>query len=241
MANNSRIEWTEATWNPVTGCTKVSPGCKNCYAEIMAKRLKAMGSPRYADGFKVTLHPDLLDRPASWKKPKQIFVNSMSDLFHKDVPTDFILQVFEAMCAAPQHTYQILTKRPERLAELQSVLPIRPFIWLGVSVEGADYKHRIDHLLSVKSAIRFLSLEPLLDDLGPLPLSGIHWVIVGGESGPKSRPIKKEWVQNIQRQCSRQDVAFFFKQWGGKNKKKAGRQLNGQIYNEYPSFALAAE
>lgn len=241
MADNSRIEWTEATWNPVTGCAKISPGCKHCYAEVMAKRLRAMGSPRYADGFNVTLHPDLLDRPASWKKPKQIFVNSMSDLFHEDVPTEFIIQVFEAMTAAPQHTYQVLTKRPGRLAELQGVLPIRPFIWLGASVENADYKHRIDLLRLVKSAIRFLSLEPLLDDLGSLNLEGIHWVIVGGESGPKSRPIKKEWVQNIQRQCRRQDVAFFFKQWGGRNKKKTGRLLDGEVYNEYPTAPLAAE
>ena len=237
MAANSRIEWTEATWNPVTGCTKVSPGCKYCYAEVMAKRLRAMGSARYANGFKMTLQPDLLKLPASWKRPRLIFVNSMSDLFHQDVPTGYIINVFQAMCGSPQHTYQVLTKRPERLLELHHILPMRPFIWLGTSIENADYKHRIETLRAVETPVRFLSLEPLLGDLGKLNFEGIHWVIVGGESGPRARPMRKTWVRNIRRECRRQGVRFFFKQWGGRNKKKSGRVLDGRTYDEYPKVA----
>ena len=233
------FEWTDATWNPVTGCTKISPGCKHCYAERMAGRLHAMGNPRYRDGFKVTLHPDLLDAPARWKRPKMIFVNSMSYLFHPDVPGAYIADVFDAMTRAPQHTYQVLTKRPERMLELSAKLPMRPNIWLGTSVESADYKSRIDTLRRVKTPVRFLSLEPLLGDLGTLDLTGIHWVIAGGESGPKARPMKKEWVLDIRRQCNRHGAAFFFKQWGGRNKKKSGRVLDGRTYDAFPAMAAA--
>lgn len=234
MAGASKIEWTDATWNPVTGCTKISPGCKNCYAERLAKRLQAMGNPRYENRFTVTLHPDLLDQPSRWKRPKMIFVNSMSDLFHESIPDDYILEVFRRMHKAPQHTYQVLTKRPERMLELSGRLPRANNIWLGTSVENADYKSRIGKLRKVQTFVRFLSLEPLLGDLGTLRLGGIHWVIVGGESGPRARPIEGEWVRSIRRQCRDQGVAFFFKQWGGKNKKRSGRTLDGRTYDEFP-------
>ena len=230
----SKIEWTESTWNPVTGCTKISSGCLNCYAERMARRLKAMGQPNYRNGFKTTCHRHTLDMPLRWKKSQMIFVNSMSDLFHKDVPDDFILDIFSTMQQAQQHQYQILTKRAERLAELSPELSWLENIWMGVTVEAADYKYRIDYLRYTGASIKFLSLEPLLDDLGELNLDGIDWVIVGGESGPGARPIEISWVRNIREQCLTQKVPFFFKQWGGKNKKKAGRLLDGKTWDEMP-------
>lgn len=230
----SSIEWTDATWNPLTGCDKISPGCKHCYAERMAKRLKAMGVPNYRNGFKLTLHEHALDIPRGWKTPRTVFVNSMSDLFHKDVPFEFIEKVFRVMSETPQHRYQVLTKRADVLAKLAKQLTWPPNVWMGVSVENLKYTPRIDYLRTVPAAIRFLSLEPLLGPLPELNLDGIHWVIVGGESGPKSRPMKAEWARDIRDQCQRAGVAFFFKQWGGTNKKKAGRELDGRTWNEMP-------
>ena len=234
MANGSSIEWTESTWNPVTGCTKISPGCKHCYAERMAERLQAMGQPNYANGFGLTLQDHALDLPLRWKKPQRIFVNSMSDLFHKDVPVEFVLRVFDVMNRADWHEYQILTKRSERLVELDIVLPWRANIWMGVSVENADYTMRIDHLRQTHANIKFLSLEPLLGPLPGLNLAGIDWVIVGGESGPSARPMDEAWVIDIRNQCRRAHVPFFFKQWGGVNKKRTGRQLRGRTYDAMP-------
>ena len=236
MATKSRIEWTESTWNPVTGCTKISPGCKNCYAERMSKRLKAMGSPNYADGFKLTLHEHVLELPLTWKKPQTIFVNSMSDLFHKNVHASFIHQVFDIMERAHWHQFQILTKRAARLAQIAPFLKWSDNIWMGVTVESSDYINRIDFLRTVPAAFRFLSLEPLLGPLSNLDLSNIDWVIVGGESGPGARPMDKSWVLDIQRQCRKEQVPFFFKQWGVFNKKRAGRLLNGRIYSEIPEL-----
>jgi protein gp37 len=234
MRQKSHIEWTEATWNPVTGCSKVSAGCKNCYAERMAKRLKAMGSARYENGFAVTLHEDLLDAPKQWKSPRIIFVNSMSDLFHDDVPLDFIRRAFETMSACPQHTFQILTKRSGRLAEIAREMEWAPNIWMGVSVENRAAVSRIRDLQTVPAAVRFLSLEPLISSVGRLPLTGIDWAIVGGESGPGARPIAKDWVLNILRQCRKAGTAFFFKQWGGVRKHLTGRKLIGRSYDEMP-------
>ena len=234
MANISRIEWTEATWNPVTGCTKISPGCKFCYAERLSERLHAMGVENYRDGFKVTLHEHMLGRPLEWKKPRLIFVNSMSDLFHEDVPLVFIQKVFGIMRSAYWHTFQVLTKRAERLAELSPLIDWPANVWQGVSVENEKYAHRIDLLRSTGAVVKFLSLEPLLGPLNQLDLSGIDWVIVGGESGPKARPMRKEWATGIRDQCQAQDVPFFFKQWGGKNKKQAGRELDGRTYDAMP-------
>lgn len=233
MADSS-IEWTEKTWNPVTGCTKISPGCKFCYAEIMAKRLQAMGVDSYSNGFKVTLQPHMLKYPLHWKKSSLIFVNSMSDLFHKDVPDDYILKVFDVMDRAFWHHFQILTKRPERVLEMNAVLPWADNIWMGTSVENADYMDRIGLLSQTSAHVKFLSLEPLLGALPNLPLDEIDWVIVGGESGPKSRPMEEAWVQDIRKQCRKAEVPFFFKQWGGKNMKKAGRTLNGRTYDAMP-------
>lgn len=231
---SSSIEWTEETWNPVTGCNKVSPGCKFCYAERMAHRLQAMGMQSYKDAFKVTLHPDRLGIPYKWKTPKVCFVNSMSDMFHKDVPLEYIQKCFTVMHDTQRHVYQILTKRSERLAELQSELVWSPNIWMGVSVENENYMYRIDDLRKVDAAVRFLSLEPLLGPLPNLDLSGIHWVIVGGESGPGARPMSPEWVDQIHQQCVEQEVPFFFKQWGGVRKDKTGRLLHGRTYDEMP-------
>jgi protein gp37 len=240
MPTRSSIEWTEMTWNPVTGCTKVSQGCKHCYAERMAKRLTAMGSGRYRNGFKVTLHPDLLDVPRTWRQPRVVFVNSMSDLFHEDIPLDYIQRVFATMRDCPQHTFQVLTKRSDRLAELASHLPWPKNVWMGVSVEDARVISRIRDLSSTPAAVRFLSLEPLIGPLHELPLSGIHWVIVGGESGPRARPMRKEWVDSIYRQCRDARVPFFFKQWGGVRKDLTGRELHGRTFNEMPSILQAA-
>ena len=234
MSNQSSIEWTDVTWNPVTGCSKVSPGCKNCYAERSAMRLKAMGSPRYKNEFEVTLHYDKLTLPLRWRRPKKIFVNSMSDLFHEEVPDEFIFQMFEVMKKADWHLFQILTKRADRLEEMAPYLPWPKNVWQGVSVENAEYIERVDSLIKVPSAIRFISVEPLLGPIPKLPLKDISWVIVGGESGPGARPMLKDWVISIRDQCQRNHVPFFFKQWGGVNKKKAGRLLDGDTYNEFP-------
>lgn len=230
----SKIEWTESTWNPVTGCTKVSPGCKHCYAERMAKRLKAMGQANYANGFELTLQEHMLERPLTWKKPQQIFVNSMSDLFHKDVPLEYILRVFDVMKRASWHQFQVLTKRSQRLMELSDELEWPDNVWMGVSVETTDYLYRIDHLRATGAKIKFLSLEPLLGPLPDMNLTNIDWAIVGGESGPGARPIKKKWVIDIRDQCFLANVPFFFKQWGGVQKKKNGRELDGQFYDELP-------
>ncbi len=236
MATNSHIEWTDATWNPVTGCTKISPGCKHCYAERLANRLQVMGQNNYRNGFEVTLQPQMLDRPLKWGRSKRIFVNSMSDLFHKDVPLDYILRVFDVMRLADWHQYQILTKRAERLEQLNRYLPWAPQIWMGVSVENADYVERIDHLRRTGAHIKFLSLEPLLGPLPSLNLQGIDWAIVGGESGPGARPIDPAWVTDIRDQCVRAGVGFFFKQWGGVNKKRTGRTLEGRTWDEMPKL-----
>jgi protein gp37 len=235
MADRSKIEWTEATWNPVTGCSKVSAGCKNCYAERMAARLQAMGSARYRNGFRVTLHPDLLDLPRRWREPRLVFVNSMSDLFHEQVPKEFIQRVFATMRDCPQHTFQILTKRSARLREIAPNLDCPPNVWMGVSVEDARVVERIADLQAVPAAVRFLSCEPLIGPLDNLPLTGIHWVIVGGESGPGARPMRIEWIRSILGQCRRAKVPFFFKQWGGVRKDLTGRELNGRTYDEMPS------
>lgn len=234
----SAIEWTESTWNPVTGCDKVSPGCKHCYAEVMARRLKGMGQVNYANGFELTLQPQMLERPLAWRKPQMVFVNSMSDLFHREVPLSYIRQVFEVMRRASWHTFQVLTKRADRLEELACRLRWPDNVWMGVSVERADYAFRIDHLRNAPAAVRFLSLEPLLGPLPRLNLDGISWVIVGGESGPQARPMREEWALEILKQCRNARVPFFFKQWGGRNKKAAGRLLRGMAFNEMPSRSL---
>jgi len=234
MVIDSGIEWTDSTWNPLTGCNKVSPGCKHCYAERMAKRLQGMRHPHYTNGFRLTLHPDALSIPLTWKRPRRIFVNSMSDLFHKDVPLEFIPQVFDTMNSARWHQFQILTKRADRLQQLDAVLPWSENIWMGTSVETKAYVSRIDHLRITSAYIKFLSLEPLLGPLSDLDLKGIDWVIVGGESGPKARPIRAEWVRDIRDQCNRQGVPFFFKQWGGVRKKETGRELDGRTWDEMP-------
>lgn len=234
MAGRTKIEWTQRVWNPVTGCSKVSPGCKNCYAERFARRLKNMGNPRYRNGFAVTIHPDLLELPFLWKEPALIFVNSMSDLFHEKVPEEFIRAVFQTMEQAHWHIFQVLTKRAERLWQIAPTLPWPPNVWVGVSVETDRYYCRIHYLQKVPAHIRFVSAEPLLGPLENLPLQGIHWVIVGGESGPRARPFKKEWVLSIRDQCRSAGVPFFFKQWGGTQKWRNGRMLDGQEYNEMP-------
>lgn len=230
----SKIEWTESTWNPVTGCTKISLGCKNCYAERMAKRLKMMGQPNYVNGFQVTLHEHVLEYPLGRKKPQTIFVNSMSDLFHEQVPDSFIFRIFDIMKQAYWHQFQILTKRSTRLKKIAPNLDWPQNAWIGVSVENEATKFRIDDLRWVPASIRFLSLEPLLGPLGYLELCNIDWVIVGGESGPGARSMKKEWVIQIKEQCTEQNVPFFFKQWGGINKKKTGRLLDGRTWDEMP-------
>jgi protein gp37 len=233
----TKIEWTESTWNPVTGCSKISDGCRNCYAERMAKRLRMMGQPNYANGFKVTLHDHVLEYPLAWKKPRTIFVNSMSDLFHEEIPDCFIDRVFQVMRRAHWHQFQVLTKRSARLKALAPRLFWPRNVWIGVSVENAENDFRVNDLRGVPAAIRFLSLEPLLGPLPALDLSNIDWVIVGGESGPGARIMKKEWVREIRDQCREQNVPFFFKQWGGVNKKKAGRLLEGRNWSEMPIYS----
>jgi protein gp37 len=237
MAKSS-IEWTEMTWNPTTGCTKISQGCKFCYAEIMSRRLKAMGVEKYKDNFEVRTHLSALNEPYTWKKSKVVFVNSMSDLFHKDIPLEFIQKVFKVMNENPQHVFQVLTKRAERLLELHTELKWSHNIWMGVSVEDSENVHRIDFLRKINSRVKFLSLEPLIGSIPNMDLSGIDWAIVGGESGHNPRPMDADWVLDIQEQCKKADVAFFFKQWGGKNKKKNGRILNGRTYDEMPEIEL---
>lgn len=240
MASDSAIEWTNSTWNPVTGCTKVSPGCKHCYAERMANRLKEMGVIKYQDGFSPTIHPDTLNIPLKWKKPQVIFVNSMSDLFMDEIPEEFIVSVFDVMKRSHWHTFQVLTKRSERLMDLSPKLPWPENIWMGVSVENADYIFRIDHLRRSGARTKFLSIEPLLGPIPDMDLTDIDWVIVGGESGPGARPMKEEWVLEILEQCQKAEVPFFFKQWGGENKKKAGRSLLGQTWDEMPKLLSAS-
>jgi protein gp37 len=235
MATNSPIEWTDATWNPVTGCDKISPGCKNCYAERLARRLQAMGNRNYRNGFEVTLQPHMLQHPLRWRVQKRIFVNSMSDLFHDEVPLEYIQRAFRVMNQADWHQYQILTKRAERLEELSERLTWAPHIWMGVSVESEKYLSRVDHLRRTKAHIKFLSIEPLLAPLGKINLRGIDWVIVGGESGPGARPMQADWVTAIRDQCVKAGVAFFFKQWGGVQKSKTGRTLDGRTWDEMPA------
>lgn len=235
MATKSGIEWTGYTWNPVTGCDKVSPGCKNCYADRMAKRLKAMDVEKYRSGFELAIHNDIVEEPLTWKKSRLVFVNSMSDLFHEEIPFHFIQRVFDVMRRADRHTFQILTKRSERLEELSSLLDWPSNVWMGVSVENDSYVYRVDHLKKTAAKIKFLSLEPLLGPLPSLYIQGIDWIIVGGESGPKARPIEEEWVVSIRDQCVKHGVPFFFKQWGGKRKKTNGRLLQGQTWSEMPT------
>lgn len=230
----SAIEWTDSTWNPVTGCDKISPGCKFCYAERLAGRLRAMGQKNYANGFNLTLQPHMLELPLKWKKPQTIFVNSMSDLFHADIPTEYILSVFDVMKRAHRHRFQVLTKRADRLEELDGVIDWPENIWMGVSVETEAYTFRIDHLRRTRAKTKFLSLEPLIGPLGGLDLSLIDWVIVGGESGPGARPMDPAWVIDIRDQCRSANTPFFFKQWGGVNKKRAGRVLEGRTWDEMP-------
>lgn len=237
MAQTS-IEWTEMTWNPTTGCTKISQGCKFCYAEVMSKRLQAMGVEKYKDNFEVRIHPDALKVPYTWKQSKVVFVNSMSDLFHQEVPISFIKDVFDVMNDNPQHVFQVLTKRAERLLELNTELKWTHNIWMGVSVENDAVVDRIDYLRQTNARVKFLSLEPLLGPLNQLNLTNIDWVIVGGESGHRPRPMDADWVLDIQEQCDKAKVAFFFKQWGGKNKKANGRILNGRTYDEMPEIEL---
>ncbi len=236
MADRSKIEWTDTTWNPVTGCTKVGTGCHNCYAERMANRLQAMGQSNYTDGFKVKTHENVLELPLKWKNPRTIFVNSMSDLFHEDVPDSFIYKVFQVMSQVAQHTFQILTKRSENLSRLSQSLTWPANVWMGVTVENSDYLFRIDELRVTSARIKFISFEPLLGSIPNIDLAGIDWVIVGGESGPGARPMSTSWVQEIRDQCLVVGIPFFFKQWGGFNKKKAGRLLDGRTWDDMPTI-----
>lgn len=236
MSLHSRISWTSATWNPVTGCDKISLGCQNCYACKMAKYLQSLGVEHYKNGFEVSLHEDSLSIPLKWKSPKLIFANSMSDLFHKKVPFEFLLKIFDTIKKTPKHKYQILTKRPERMLELDDKLPWHDNILMGITIESSDYIYRLDLLKKCKAKTKFLSLEPLLSNLKNLDLKGIDWVIVGGESGENARPMQKEWVLEIKQQCQEQKVPFFFKQWGGRDKNKGGALLEGKSYQEYPSI-----
>ncbi|UTC96097.1 phage Gp37/Gp68 family protein [Treponema denticola] len=237
--NSTKIEWTDSTWNPATGCTKISEGCRHCYAEKMAGRLKCMGSAKYSNGFKLTLHPDTLEEPYKWKKPRMVFVNSMSDMFHEDIPLEYIKKVFKVMNENPQHVFQVLTKRAELLEKYASELVWSSNIWMGVTVEHQNVMYRIDLLSKVPASIKFLSCEPLLSPLYNMNLSAIDWVIVGGESGSGARPMEKKWVEDIKEQCEKNQTAFFFKQWGGINKKKNGRELDGKTYSEMPSLISA--
>lgn len=240
MALKSSIEWTESTWNPVTGCNKISPGCKFCYAERMAKRLKAMGSENYKDGFKLAVHENALYLPLTWKKPQTIFVNSMSDLFHKDIPVSFLMKTFEVMNLANWHRFQVLTKRSDILLKLNPIINWSENIWMGVSVENQNHTYRIDHLRETNAHIKFLSIEPLIGPIENLDLTNINWVIVGGESGPGARPMEEKWVLRIRDICMEAKVPFFFKQWGGVNKKKNGRLLKGKTWSQMPKLKIAA-
>ena len=242
MASSSGIEWTEATWNPATGCTKISPGCKNCYAESLAKRLKAMGQKKYKNGFQYVEHQQDIELPLSWKKPRRIFVNSMSDLFHENSTYEFTARCFTTMIRADWHHYQILTKRPKRMADFANVFfeyfghKIPNFIWMGTSVESKDFTDRISILQNIKCHTRFVSFEPLIGSVGKINLKKIHWAIIGGESGKGFRSVKEEWIQEIIRQCEEQNVPVFFKQWGGIRPKSGGRTINGKEYSDYPKF-----
>jgi protein gp37 len=238
MSKDSNIEWTESTWNPVTGCTKISTGCKNCYAERMANRLKAMGQQNYRHGFKVQTHSGSLYLPLSWKKPQTIFVNSMSDLFHEEVPDEFIFRIFEVMKQAQWHRFQVLTKRSDRLLKLDKQLEWQPNIWMGVTVESNKYLNRIDDLRKTHAFIKFLSMEPLLSGFEGINLKKINWVIAGGESGPGARPVEPDWVRDVRNACIKQNTPFFFKQWGGTRKKVAGRQLDGRLWSEMPTSSF---
>ncbi len=238
MANSSHIEWTDATWNPVTGCSKISPGCKFCYAERLSRRLRAMGQKNYRNGFEVTLHPHMLEHPLRWRRPRRIFVNSMSDLFHDDIPNTYVVQVFEIMTRAPWHQYQLLTKRSKRLLTLNRLLNWQPQTWMGVSIEDEDHLFRADHLRKTRAHTKFLSIEPMIGRLNKLDLQGINWVIVGGESGPGARPIDAVWVREIRDHCVRAGVPFFFKQWGGVFKSRTGRLLDGRTWDEMPVGCL---
>jgi len=235
VAHSTSIEWTETTWNPVTGCTKISPGCKHCYAERLANRLEAMGQSRYRNGFEVTLQRDIVDLPLNWREPRLIFVNSMSDLFHEEVPESYILRIFETMQIATWHTFQILTKRSDRLARLAPKLPWPRNVWMGVSIESLAYLFRIRDLVKVPASVRFLSIEPLLESIPRIPLRGVDWVIVGGESGPGCRPMQRSWVCEIRDRCLNQQIPFFFKQWGGVRKKASGRVLDGRAWDQMPT------
>ena len=248
VADRTGIEWTETTWNPTTGCDRTSPGCDNCYALTLAKRLKAMGNPKYQNdgdpessgpGFRLTLHDDVLELPYRWRAPRIVFVNSMSDLFHPEVPLEFIQRVFRVMAETPQHTYQVLTKRSKRLGLLAGELDWPSNVWMGVSVESSRYAFRIDHLRSVNAAVRFVSAEPLLGPLPELDLSGIGWLIAGGESGHRARPMEEEWARDLRDQCVAEGVAFFFKQWGGRTPKANGRELDGSLHDEMPLTEVA--
>lgn len=238
MAVNSKIEWTESTWNPVTGCTKISEGCRNCYAFTLANRLRLMGNAKYLKGFEIALHEYCLEDPLKWKKPSLVFVNSMSDLFHEDIPLEFILKVFDVMNRSPRHTFQVLTKRAERLAEVARFLNWTDNIWQGVTVESGQYKNRIDYLRTVPSKVRFISFEPLVGEVINVDLSGIDWAIIGGESGFRAREMKQEWVLKLKDECERQRVLFYFKQWGGINKKKSGRTLLGKTWDDMPQLSI---
>ena len=248
MADQSSIEWTEATWNPTTGCDKTSTGCDNCYALTLSKRLKAMGQPKYqrdgdprtsGPGFGLTIHPDTLDVPRSWSTPRTIFVNSMSDLFHHEVPEPYIRRVFDVIAETPQHQYQVLTKRSRRLADVGQRLEWPPNLWMGVSVENSRYRFRVDHLRYIGAAVRFVSAEPLLGPLADLDLGGIDWLIAGGESGPCARPVEEAWLVDLRDQCADAGVPFFFKQWGGRTPKAGGRELQGSTHDEMPQRDLA--
>ncbi|HEY3740194.1 MAG TPA: phage Gp37/Gp68 family protein [Bryobacteraceae bacterium] len=236
MATNSTIEWTDATWNPVRGCTKISPGCKHCYEERFAERFRGVDGHPFEQGFDLRLIPEKLEAPSRWKTPRRIFVNSMSDLLHDRVPLEYIQRVFEVMNRVDRHQYQVLTKRAERLEQISNDLPWAPNIWMGVSVENEDYAWRIDHLRRTKAHIKFLSIEPLLGPIGNLNLSGIDWVIAGGESGPGARPMDPAWVKDIRDQCLEAGTSFFFKQWGGVFKKRNGRELEGRTWDEMPEL-----
>jgi protein gp37 len=234
----SAIQWTEATWNPVTGCHQVSPGCAHCYAKTFAERWRGIPGHHYEQGFDLRLWPERLEQPLRWRRPRIIFVNSMSDLFHEGIPFDYVQQVFEVMVAAPQHTFQILTKRHERLSQLAPDLPWPTNVWMGVSIENRRFVRRADHLREVPAAVRFISAEPLLDPLEGLDLEGIDWLIAGGESGHRHRPVRAEWIRGLRDQCVAEGVAFFFKQWGGRSAKAGGRELDGRTWDELPDAEL---
>ncbi len=236
MAQRSNIEWTEVTWNPVTGCDQVSPGCAHCYAKAFAERWRGVPGHHYEQGFDLRLWPERLSQPLEWRRPRVVFVNSMSDLFHERIPATFVQEVFEVMSSVPQHTFQILTKRHERLVELADTLPWPENVWMGVSIENRRFVHRADYLRQVPAAVRFVSAEPLLGSLEGLLLDGIDWLIAGGESGHQHRPVRIEWIRELRDQCAADSIAFFFKQWGGRTPKAGGRELDGRTWDELPEM-----